>query len=289
MQQTDEPARGSLLGSVFGVVVRLQTYLNLLYLFIAFPLGLAYFIFLVTGLSVGISLVIIWVGLPILLFMLAAWSVLAIFERQLVMLLLRVTIPPMTRRTPKEPGLWSRTKAYLGSGLTWKSLAYLFVEFPFGTVGFCVVVSALSIPLWGVSFPIWYRWTDNNLGSWKIDSFPESIIWLVPSLVAGFILLHLANGMAYLWGRFARAMLGGIAELPDADGAAPLAAEEPSGLTAGVIADIAELPDATGLPAETPTSSGPDSGVVAGAIAGAAVLVIGLGGAALYLRRRWRR
>ena len=83
MQQTDEPARGSLLGSVFGVVVRLQTYLNLLYLFIAFPLGLAYFIFLVTGLSVGISLVIIWVGLPILLFMLAAWWVLAIFERQL--------------------------------------------------------------------------------------------------------------------------------------------------------------------------------------------------------------
>ena len=37
------------LGRYFGVIVRGQTYLNLVYLALAFPLGLFYFVFLVTG------------------------------------------------------------------------------------------------------------------------------------------------------------------------------------------------------------------------------------------------
>ena len=36
---------------LYGVFLKPQTYLNMLYLFLAFPLGLAYFVFLVTGLS----------------------------------------------------------------------------------------------------------------------------------------------------------------------------------------------------------------------------------------------
>jgi len=46
----------------FGVVAREGTYLNIIYLLLAFPLGTAYFIFLVTGLSLGLSLPF-WVGM----------------------------------------------------------------------------------------------------------------------------------------------------------------------------------------------------------------------------------
>jgi ABC-type transport system involved in cytochrome bd biosynthesis fused ATPase/permease subunit len=67
----------------FGVAARGQTYLNIIYLLLSFPPGTAYFVFLVTGLLLGISLLIIWVGIPILLFMLAAWWGLVAFERQL--------------------------------------------------------------------------------------------------------------------------------------------------------------------------------------------------------------
>ena len=45
---------------MFSVVVRPQTYLNIFYLLLSFPLGIAYFVFLVTGLSVGFGLLIIW-------------------------------------------------------------------------------------------------------------------------------------------------------------------------------------------------------------------------------------
>ncbi|MEE8442664.1 MAG: sensor domain-containing protein, partial [Dehalococcoidia bacterium] len=55
----------------FGVVADPQSYINIFYLFLAFPLGIGYFVFLVTGISVGFGLLIIWVGVPILVLVLA--------------------------------------------------------------------------------------------------------------------------------------------------------------------------------------------------------------------------
>ena len=48
----------------FGVAARGQTYLNIIYLLLSFPLGTAYFVFLVAGLLLGLNLLIIWVGIP---------------------------------------------------------------------------------------------------------------------------------------------------------------------------------------------------------------------------------
>ena len=48
----------------FGVIAEPQSYINILYLLLAFPLGIAYFVFLVTGISVGAGLIIIWVVFP---------------------------------------------------------------------------------------------------------------------------------------------------------------------------------------------------------------------------------
>ncbi|MGD0998741.1 MAG: sensor domain-containing protein, partial [Thermoleophilia bacterium] len=70
-------------GRFFGIVVRPQSWLNLLYLGLAFPLGLFYFVFLTVCLSVGISLVIIWVGIFILGLTAACWWAFAAFERSL--------------------------------------------------------------------------------------------------------------------------------------------------------------------------------------------------------------
>ncbi len=63
----------SSLKAFFGVVARPRTWLNILFQWLAFPLGLFYFICLVTGLSLGIGLVIIWVGIPILLIVTGSW------------------------------------------------------------------------------------------------------------------------------------------------------------------------------------------------------------------------
>ncbi len=116
----------------FGVVVKEQSYLNLIYLLLAFPLGLFYFVFLVTGLSLGFGLLIIWIGIPILLLMLVAWWGLTAFERQLAILLLHVDISPMSLESAKGQGIWERLKAHLSNPITWKGLVYLFAKFPLG-------------------------------------------------------------------------------------------------------------------------------------------------------------
>src|SRR3954454_23027959 len=84
-----------------GAPFRLRTYTNLLYLLLAFPLGLAYFVFLSVGLTTGFGLTIVWIGLPILALVVAGSWAFAAFERQAAILLLGAEVPPMT--APPSP------------------------------------------------------------------------------------------------------------------------------------------------------------------------------------------
>src|SRR3954468_22489681 len=92
--QTDTPGRQAILG-LLRAPIELRSYRNLLYLLLAFPLGLTYFLFLVVGLSLGLGLTIIWVGLPVLLLVLLGSRALSALERQLAIGLLGAEVPPM--------------------------------------------------------------------------------------------------------------------------------------------------------------------------------------------------
>ncbi len=59
-----------------------QTYLNIVYLLLGLPLGIAYFVFLVTGISLGFGLLVIGVGIHILVLVLAVSWALCQFERE---------------------------------------------------------------------------------------------------------------------------------------------------------------------------------------------------------------
>jgi hypothetical protein len=94
------------LARFFGVLLKSQTYLNLLYLLLAFPLGLVYLIFFIVGIALGLPLTIILVGLVILAFVGLGWWVFATFERLLAIWLLRIDIPPMSKPGPNPEGVW---------------------------------------------------------------------------------------------------------------------------------------------------------------------------------------
>ncbi len=189
------------------VVIRGQTYLNILYLLLSFPLGLFYFIFLVTGLSVGLGLVIIWVGLPILLIVMLAWWAMARFERRLAQSLLRQSMPPIQPRPSVGAGLWSRLKAHLANPLTWKSLVYLFVKFPLGVFSFVLVVALLALMLGLLSAPFIYPFVSIGLGSWKVLTFSQALLAAFVGAGIGILSLHALNWLAYISGRFAAIML----------------------------------------------------------------------------------
>ncbi len=226
------------LAKFFGVAVRGRTYLNALYLLLAFPLGLFYFIFLVTGLSLGVSLLIVWVGLFILVAVFAAWYGLAAFERQMAIGLLGEDIPPMTRQDLSDKSLWQKFTATLGNSVTWKGLVYLFAKFPLGVFSFVAFVTLVSISGALLTAPLYYQFVHPQINLawnsswaytpiWVIDTLPEALAAFFIGVLLTVVSMHLLNGLAWVSGKFARVMLGNFSGAPVAP-AAPEAPAAPS-------------------------------------------------------------
>jgi len=192
----------------FVVVAEPRSYLNIVYLLLAFPLGTFYFVFLVTGLSLGFGLIITLVGIPILLLVLSGSWVLCRFERQVAITLLNEDIPLSVSR-PASGGLWSRVKALLKDRVTWTGVLYLFLKFPLGIVTFTIAVTLIAVTVGFLAAPT-YMWTSDSIvwGSWSFDPFPWSWILTIIGIPMVFISLHLMNAIAVVFGRMTRVMLG---------------------------------------------------------------------------------
>ena len=211
---------------LFGVIAEPQSYINIFYLLLAFPLGIAYFVFLVTGISLGASLIIIWVGVPILALVLAGSWAMCEFERILAVSLLKEDIPHTSRRRSATTddqnlsaverlfiGTWRRFKSHLTNRLTWTGLLYLFLKFPLGIGSFVMVAVLVFVTGALVGAPFYY-WVDDglDLGTWQVDVVWEGLILTIIGIPLAFVSLHLMNGAALLQGRLARVMLGPIGE-----------------------------------------------------------------------------
>jgi two-component system phosphate regulon sensor histidine kinase PhoR len=186
------------------VLVEPRSYLNALYMLTAFPLGLAYFLVLVTGAISGALLSILVIGFLILLATLvAAWGF-ALFERELVIGLLGISVLPLSLPDSELVSPWRMLVRHVRQPATWKSLAYLMLRLPFGI--FATVLSGtLLVPS---VFGILYPFIRINIDG----ASPETIAALVfpgAFAFAGLALsFHVLNAVGRAWGRFAADMLG---------------------------------------------------------------------------------
>ncbi len=78
----------------FDVINKPQTWRNAGYLLLAFPLGIFYFVFIVTGLSLGLGLFITLLGIPVLIGVLVAVYGMGEFERMTTNSLLDLDTEP---------------------------------------------------------------------------------------------------------------------------------------------------------------------------------------------------
>ena len=203
-----ETNQSDVLQTYFGVITKKETYLNLVYLLLAFPLGLFYFISLVVGFSVGISLLIIWVGFFILVLLFPAiWYAIA-FERIQAIHLLGENLPPMAKPTVTDQRLMDKIKAFFTNPVTWKGLLYLFLKFPIGIVEFTILVTGLSIMLGFLAAPFIFPFVEINFGLWIVDSFSEAIGLFVVGILLVPAILHFFNLICKINGKFAKLMLG---------------------------------------------------------------------------------
>lgn len=143
------------LGRVVGVAAQGRTYRRLLFLVLAFPLGLTYFVTLVTMFSLGIGLTIILVGIPILAAAVALTVAFVALERVLASLLLDVEFEESMR--PDLDSFGDFVRSLLLVRRTWLGLVYLLSQFFVGTAAFVLLWCSYGIGLSLLATPFYYE------------------------------------------------------------------------------------------------------------------------------------
>lgn len=200
----------SFLGKYFGVIAKKETYFHMLYLSLVFPLGIFYFVYLVTGFSVSAGILILIVSIPIIAFFLLSWWGLIYFERIQARYLLNVQLAPITYTETK---FLNRCWEWFKNPVNWKGLLFLLIKFPFGIATFVVGVVFSSIVAVMVTAPFLYDYEEiyefGFLGI-EIDTMGESLVLMFFGLILLFAVLHLFNGIAFVWKKLSELLLNHI-------------------------------------------------------------------------------
>ena len=190
----------------FAPLWRPRTYAAALYLLLAFPIGLIAFLLLVIGASVGIALTIVWIGIPILLALLATSRAFGAFDRGLANRLLGTAIPAPAAQRHNGGSLWTRGKAFIGSATTWRSILWMTLRFPLGVVAFGATLTMLGTGAALIIAPF----TNAFTGAHRVIAVPGATA--AACIVGGCALLvltaHAIDALAWIHGKLAGALLG---------------------------------------------------------------------------------
>jgi hypothetical protein len=232
------PASLPSLRSVVAAPLQPRTYRHLLYLGVAFPLGTAYFVVLVTGFSISVSLSVLVVGLPLFGATLLVVRGLGVVERLLANHLLDTDIA-----TPAYPfrdgSVLERLRALVVNRRTWSECGYLLLKFPVGIGLFVFLVTALTMSLTFLATPAFYDepglrvgifpatpvrlspslsvpWGDVLVGAelavtvseWAADSLADALLFSALGAVLLLLTLNIVNVLAWLSRQYTRTLLG---------------------------------------------------------------------------------
>lgn len=205
---------------------------NLAFLTLSLPLGLIYFTVVITGLSVGLGTLVIWVGLPILFVTLLTIRGMAEIERRMVSSLLR--IPQAFRvsgQSEPSQGFLRRFGSVLRDPYTWTGTIYmLFVKMPLGIISFVLTTTFIALSAALTFLPLVYLinlFIDLILlksgiagtsilipyfieihGYFDPLTFARTFAGVPLGLVLWFATRIMLNGLARFSGELANAMLG---------------------------------------------------------------------------------
>ncbi len=204
----------SFLGKYFGVITKGRTYLNLIYLSLVFPLGLLYFVYLITGLSLSAGLLILIISIPFILVFVLSWWGFIHLERLQAHYLLGIKLDPING---KETRFFSRCWEWIRHPLNWKGLLFLLIKFPFGIVTFVIGTILLSIVSVLIAAPFYYSDAEiyEIVAFGKIiDTLPEALLVSLIGLALLFPVLHICNAVAFVWKKMSELLLNHTVKTP---------------------------------------------------------------------------
>ncbi|MBN2070124.1 MAG: sensor domain-containing protein [Candidatus Krumholzibacteriota bacterium] len=195
----------------FGVFTDPRAYGALFYMFFSLFLGIFYFTWTVSGLSISIGVMILIIGLPFFGFFLMSVRGIALVDGRIIEALLGERMP----RRPiysKRPENWRDRLIFLFTDpLVWKTVVYNIMMLPLSILYFTLTITSISISLTLILRPVleyvfhlpmiqnndWSYWTPGYLMPVAVAL---GILWF-------FLTLHMARGLGRMQARIAKNML----------------------------------------------------------------------------------
>lgn len=215
------PKRRSLAGRFFGVIADPRAWGAMFYLLFGLVTGIAYFTWVVMGLSMSAGFSVLIIGLPFLVLFFGSVRGLALLEGRLVETMLGVRMPRRPPYPPQHQSIWRRIGAMFTDPRSWSSMLYALLMLPLGIVYFTLTVTWLGVSLGFIAAPVARAWagfsspfTFNCSGpGWLCDpvgygnGWAAAVALCVLGLLMFFALLHAARGIGHLHGQLAKHML----------------------------------------------------------------------------------
>ena len=163
------------------------------------PLGIMYFVSMITGLSIAVGTAIILVGFVVLAITLMLARLFGRLEREMTRSLLGATFEP-------HPPVSTNWRAQLTDRYNWTTIVYLLLRFPIGIAGFVTsVLFAVSIAV--MAAPLLYTFVPFTVGTYPIDNSQEALLVSLFGCVLFLLCAHAVNALAAVSRRLALALL----------------------------------------------------------------------------------
>ncbi|MFC1438069.1 sensor domain-containing protein [Streptacidiphilus sp. N1-10] len=196
-----------------------RTWRESLHLVVNLPVAVLTFSYAVIMFAAGTSLVVTFLGMPILAALIVGCRGFAAMERARARGLLRLDVPAPAPLRPARPGLMAWIGAALKSGAGWRSVLYSVLMLPFSVLSFSLTVTLWVAGIGYGSYPLW-QWVfphyvnvpglqlySNNGHTVYLSSVPQIAGVCAAGLLVLFITPWVVRGLANTQRAMARGLL----------------------------------------------------------------------------------
>ena len=155
---------------------KLVTYKELAFLLLGLPMSIVAFTVIVTGLSIGLSLAIFIIGIPVLMGAVYANRAVAMVERYRAALVLGSPIAHAYRK-PSRPGFFPLARTLATDPQTWRDAGWMIIGTVISFTFSIVAIVLWSITLSAVTFPLWAWALPDSSMQFEADIAPNSRLW----------------------------------------------------------------------------------------------------------------